>query len=65
MYEYLKAAELTGDDEGWMGTRLTVKRSLVSDVVDEQNSHGAPVVCNSNGTETFLTSSIPLVKEFR
>ena len=44
-----------------METKLTVKRSLVSDVVDEQNSHGAPVVRNSNGTEPFLTSSVPLV----
>jgi len=36
-----------------------VKRSLVSDVVDEQNSHGAPVVRNGNGTEPFLASSVP------
>jgi len=36
-----------------------VKRSLVGDVVDEQDSHGAPVVRNGNGTEPFLTSSVP------
>jgi len=64
MYEYLETMELRGGGER-MGTRLTVKRSLVSDVVDEQNSHGAPVVRNSNGTEPFLASSVPLVREFR
>ena len=35
MYEYLEATELKGDGEGRMRTKLTVKRSLVSDVVDE------------------------------
>ena len=35
MYEYLETTELGGDGEGRMGTKLTVKRSLVSDVVDE------------------------------
>jgi hypothetical protein len=65
MYEYLEATGLRGDGEGQMGNKFTVKRSLVRDVVDEQNSHGTPVVCNSNGTEPFLTSSVPLVREFR
>ena len=62
MYGYLEGTELRGDGEGWIKTKLTVKRSLVCDVVDEQNSHGAPVVRNSNGTEPFLTSSVPLVR---
>ena len=35
MYEYLKAVGLRRSDEGRTGTRLTVKRSLVGDVVDE------------------------------
>jgi len=64
MYEYLEAMKLR-DGGGRIRTKLTVKRSLVSDVVDEQNSHGAPVVRNSNGTEPFLASSVPLVREFR
>ena len=65
MYECLKAMELREDVERRIGTKLTVKRSLVSDVVDEQNSHGTPVVRNSNGAETFLTSSVPLVRGLR
>ena len=35
MYEYLKTIWLRRDDDGRMGARLTVKRSLVGDVVDE------------------------------
>ena len=35
MYEYLKATELRGDCGERIGTKLTVERSLVSDVVDE------------------------------
>jgi hypothetical protein len=35
MYEYLTVAELRENGEGRMRTKLTVKRSLVSDVVDE------------------------------
>lgn len=50
---------------GRIGTKPTVKRSLVCDVVDEQNSHGAPIVRNRNGTEPFLASSVPLVRGFR
>jgi hypothetical protein len=35
MYGYLEGTELRGDGEGWIETKLTVKRSLVCDVVDE------------------------------
>lgn len=39
--------------------KRTVKRPLVSDVVHQQDTHGAAVVRRRNGAETLLACGIP------
>lgn len=37
----------------------TIERSLVGNIVHQQDTHGATVVGRGNGTETLLACSIP------
>lgn len=43
-------------------SRLTLERSLVGDVVNEENAHGAAIVGCRDGSESFLASSVPYLQ---
>jgi hypothetical protein len=42
-----------------VGKGLTLERSLIGDVVYEENAHGTAIVGCRNGSETFLAGGIP------
>lgn len=39
--------------------RRTVETPLVCHIIDQQDAHGAAVVCRGNGAETFLAGGVP------
>lgn len=41
------------------GEAHTVKRTLVCDIINEKDSHGASVVCCRDGPEAFLARRVP------
>lgn len=41
---------------------LTVERAFISDIIDEEDTHGTTVICGCDGSEAFLASSIPNLK---
>lgn len=43
-------------------SQLTVKAALICDIVDQQDAHGASIVCSCDCTETLLTCSIPYLQ---
>lgn len=40
--------------------KLTVERSLIRDIVHQQNPHSATIISRGNSTETFLSCRVPL-----
>lgn len=45
-----------------MRSRLTLKGSLVGDVVDEEDAHGTAIVGCRDGSESLLASSVPYLQ---
>lgn len=41
------------------GGRRTLETSLISDIVDQQNTHSTSIVCSGDRSEALLSSSIP------
>lgn len=37
----------------------TVKASLIRDIVNQQNSHGATIICRRDSAEAFLARRVP------
>jgi hypothetical protein len=40
----------------------TVERSLIRDIIDEKNTHGAAIISRGNGSEAFLAGGIPYLQ---
>lgn len=41
---------------------LTIETLLVRDIIHQENSHGASVVCGCNGAETLLACRVPYLQ---
>jgi hypothetical protein len=41
-------------------TGHTVERTVISHIVDQQNTHSAAVVCGGDSAEALLTGGVPL-----
>lgn len=58
----MREGSCSGWQDAWGGEHHTVETPLIRNIVNEQYTHGAPVVGRRDGAEPFLPRGVPYLQ---